>query len=86
MSKSVLLDQLVEHTNYVSVVPQGEASWGLDAGGTHESMQVQESSQAPKDPAPLGVLEGLWEIFISKKSKKMLKRLRELLGIKRRRA
>ena len=81
MSKSVLLDQLVEHTNYVSVVPQGEASWGRDAGGTHESMQVQESSQAPKDPAPLGVPEGLREIFISKKSKKVLKGMGEIPGI-----
>ena len=59
LSKSVLLDQPAEHTNYVSVAPQGETSWGQDAGGTYESIQVQEGTQAPKKPAPLGVPESL---------------------------
>ena len=47
---------------------------------------MQEGSQAPKEPAPLGVPEGLWEIFISKMSRKLLKGSGELPGIKQRRA
>lgn len=45
-------------------------------------MQVEEDSQASKEPVPLGVIEGLWEIFISKKLRKMLKKLGELASIK----
>ena len=67
MSKSVLLDQPAEHTNYVSVVLQGETLWGQDAGGTSENMQVEEGPQAPKTPAPLGVPEELWR-FLSQRN------------------
>lgn len=63
-------------------MPQGETLWGQDADDTSDNMQVVEGSQPPKKFAPLRVLEGLWEIFISKKLKKMLKRLQELPGIK----
>ncbi|KAH7688681.1 Retrotransposon gag domain-containing protein [Dioscorea alata] len=86
LSKNVLLDQPAEHTNYVSVALQEEALWGQDAGSTSEGMQADGGSQIPKEPALLGVPKSLWEIFISKKSRKMLKKLGELPGIKWRRA
>lgn len=40
--KSVLLNQAIENTNYVSIAPQGETlfGWGGDTNSTSENMKV----------------------------------------------
>ncbi|KAH7667059.1 Retrotransposon gag domain-containing protein [Dioscorea alata] len=77
LSKSVVLEQPAEHIRYVTIPDNEGSSQG-------EITVVGNKVMLPSifDGKPPSVPEELWEVFISKKSKKMLKKLGKLPGIK----
>ncbi|KAJ0962210.1 hypothetical protein J5N97_030038 [Dioscorea zingiberensis] len=76
LSKNVLSEPSTEHTRYVTT-PNSE---GLSQGEVTIVGNKVILPSATEDRPPT-VPEELWEVFISKKSMKMLKRLAELPGI-----
>ncbi|KAH7690271.1 NAD(P)-binding domain-containing protein [Dioscorea alata] len=76
LSKNVLSEQQAEHTRYVTTLNSEVSSQG-------EVTVVGNKVILPsiEDDKPSAVPEELWEVFISKGSMKMLKRLAELSGI-----
>ncbi|KAH7655809.1 Retrotransposon gag domain-containing protein [Dioscorea alata] len=76
LSKNVLSEQPAEHTRYVTTLnSQGSFQGEVTVVGNKVILPSTE------DDKPSAVPEELWEVFISKRSMKMLKRLAELPGI-----
>ncbi|KAH7690287.1 hypothetical protein IHE45_02G037700 [Dioscorea alata] len=76
LSKNVLSEQPAEHTRYVTTLnSQGSSQGEVIVVGNKVILPSTEDDKLSSIP------EELWEVFISKRSMKMLKRLAELPGI-----